>query len=486
MSTPNDVTPTPIRVLNPYYSTFRDLYWTTCRDAYYGEEVIKQRREIYLKPSSGMVIDGMGEGQPGRVAYDNYLSRASFPDYFSDAVETYVGMILEKPPVIELPTSMQYLLEGSTIAGESAVSLLRRIYEKQLTSGRLGLLVEMPVSAVAGKEFYIALYEDISITNWDSSSDWENKDVLRLVDLNESCQVADENGAWHAQLRYRRLMLNGEYQQTLEGAGVDEQPITPVYKGQPATFIPFVFVNSCDLLPMPRKPPLMNLVRLCMSIYRQDADYKHALFMTGQDTLVVIGGLTSDGNGDSTRVGAGAKIDLPVGGDAKYIGVNSQGLTELRKSLEDDKSRAAVLSGKLVTNNKTNQESGESLKVRLAAQTATLKSIAITGAEALQTAFRFIARWMGEDESKVNIKPNLEFAALNLMGDDLVKLMTAKTLGAPISLLSMHKLLQERGLTNLEYQDELDKIKAEPSLATVQASTKAAGIDSQAKPPATA
>ena len=82
-------------------------------------------------------------------------------------------------------------------------------------------------------------------------------------------------------------------------------------------------------------------------MYRQDADYKQALFLQGQDTLVVTGAA----NDGTIRIGAGAHISVPLGADAKFIGVDGSGLEEQRRSLENDYQRASGKGGQLLDTN---------------------------------------------------------------------------------------------------------------------------------------
>ena len=359
---------------------------------------------------------------------------------------------------------MEYLRTKASAENESLLALLRRINEHQLATGRCGLLADSAKIEVPGApQFYISLYDAKSIRNWDESADSNGIDKLELVILDESGPKRNEDYEWTNEERYRVAYMDGSYKTFREVAGNAEDVIEPTVMNQPYPEIPFVFINSKDLLPRPDYPPLMSLARICFAIYRGEADYRQSLFMQGQDTLVVIGG--SD---ETVRIGAGAHINCDQNGDAKFIGVNSTGLAEQRQSLEALNNRAETLSGKLVSTSKTNQESGEALKVRLAAQTATLNQIAKTGAFALETILKIIARALGADEAKVKVTPNLEFADANLMGDDLVKLMTAKGLGAPLSEWSIHALLMERGLTTLDYETEKAKLKGEPPLPTPQ------------------
>ena len=106
-------------------------------------------------------------------------------------------------------------------------------------------------------------------------------------------------------------------------------------------------------------------------------------------------------------------------------------------------------------------ESGEALQMRVAARTATLNSIALTGAFALQSILRIAARWIGANPDEVIVTPNLDFADEQLEGKTLVDFMNAKMLGAPISIESIHKVMQDRGLTDFSLEQELTKIADE-------------------------
>jgi hypothetical protein len=179
--------------------------------------------------------------------------------------------------------------------------------------------------------------------------------------------------------------------------------------------------------------------------------------MQGQDTLVVKGGDTKK----SYRIGAGAAIHVSKDGDAKFIGVNSTGLVEMRQSLENDKTLAQQKSGNLIDTRSKSKESGEAMNTRMGAQTATLHQLAIAGAYGLESLLKIIAQWIGANPDDVKITPNLEFSDDSMRGRDLVDLMTAKTLGAPLSDKSIHKLQQDKGLTKLTYDEEMDALDTE-------------------------
>src|SRR5574337_1294012 len=199
------------------------------------------------------------------------------------------------------------------------------------------------------------------IRNWDSGEADEGNENLNLVILDESGPVRGADFQWENQTKYRVLVLGKTDTNEAEGAvgvyykqGVftnatggsltytEDSMVPPLLRGQPLEQIPFVFVNTKDITSEPDEPPLLGLGRLSLAVYRGEADYRQNLFMQGQDTLVVIGGQSKSGgaeNGEAKplRTGAGSYLEVELGGDAKYIGVNSQGLSEQRQALAADR-----------------------------------------------------------------------------------------------------------------------------------------------------
>lgn len=471
----------------------RKPQWVEMRDFYEGEDQVKSKREEYLPATKGMKLDGMGvtanKPQIGLETYNSYLKRAVFPDYVTEGVEFYVGLLHEKPATVELPSVMEPLRERATKFGESLQNLLRRVNEEQLITGRIGLLLDLPTNPDPKNPMpYIALYIAEAIRNWD---DGENDNIdevnsLNLVVLDESGFQRTPGLEWEAVTRYRVLQMGdldlneaegtATYKQGLfsASAGVpDMDPtrmITPMIRGNALKRIPFVFINTKDIVPNPDRPPLMGLGKKCLTIYRGEADYRQNLFMQGQDTLLIAGDMKNVEEKDPSvlaqsdtpiRTGAGSVIHVEQGGTAEYIGVSGDGLAEQGKALENDKRDAENKAGRLLDNSSGNAESGDALQTRVAAQTATLKSIARTSATGLQMLLRICAEWMGANPEEVKVIPHLDFSEADLAGRDLVDLMTARSLGAPLSLKSIHALQVKRGITEMTYEDETNELETE-------------------------
>lgn len=491
--------------------------WEEMRDLYKGERHVKAKGEKYLPATKSMKLDGMGTtgGRPnlGQEVYDAYRIRAVMPDYVRDAVESYIGMLHKKPPTIELPAALEPLREAATMYGEPLDVLLRRINEEQLVTGRLGLLLDLPPDPdPADPKPDIALYIAEAGRNWDDGQIDNGKADLNLVVLDESGYRRD-GFDWVVITKYRVLDLftpgDTEEQRSkakpvyrsgafeVEGGGtptyVESDMELPMIRGVTMEEIPFVFINSKDITNAPDEPPLMGLARLALAIYRGEADYRQNLFQQGQDTLVITGDykrVSSDPNDinatasdEPLRTGAGSMIHLEQGGTAEYIGIDSQGLAEQRESLENDRKRADAKSGSLAAESASTQESGKAKQTRIAAQTATLKQIALTGAAGLEWLLKAAARWMGADENQVKVTPNLEFGEVTLVPKDIVDAMTARSMGAPLSLESIHQLQADVGLTQFDYQTEKDKVDAERATETPPPGTGAGGNPSAGPAP---
>jgi hypothetical protein len=434
---------------HPEYDT-QILNWNLMRDAYRGQRQTKSKNTLYLPATSGHIADGMHINQPGYKAYQAYLMRARFPNFLREAVQSAVGRMHSHPAKFELPDEMKDIRSSK---GETLSQLLRRINEEQLITGRIGILADIWKNLP-----YLATYSAERITNWDNGSFDILPQVLNFVVLEESEYIRD-GFEWTMKEKYRILRLDGDgYIIT-----IDDSEIRPSRFGRKLGQIPFVIINSCDLVADTDEPPLMDLGELCMTVYRGEADYRQALFMQGQDTLVIVGG-TQDED-ESIRTGAGSRIDVPMNGDAKYIGVESSGLSEQREALIEDRKRAGSMGAQSLDTVSRERESGVSLGIRVAARTADLNQVALTGAAGLEAILKMCAEWMGLSSDGIVVTPNLEFGNSNLTGEDMIAVQTARNLGYPVSAQTLHKMASAKGITELTYDEE--KAEAEKEVNSV-------------------
>jgi hypothetical protein len=467
---------------NPYYIQ-RETDWIMMRDAYGGERYVKDKGEQYLPPTGSQRQDGMGFNQPGWQAYQAYRTRAVYHELVKPSLMAMLGVMHRKPPDVELPAKLDGMRNRATFNGEGLPWLLQKVNEQQMLMGRYGLFLDVASGDVAkaGQLPYIIGYNAETIINWDSSKQGDDKGLrnLELVVLNETDFERRSGLSWIQMMRYRVLALAGSVRDAwpdIAAADGDyvaaevrhtqdvssNEFVKPSLFGKTLGSIPFVFVGPRDLSPEPDLPVLMPLARIALAIYRTEADYRQALYMQGQDTLVVIGQqATSDG---AQRVGAFGTIEVPVNGDAKYIGADSKGLSEMSGSIQNDLKRAAQLGAQLLTERGNEAESGDALNIRVASRTATLTTVAQAGAGGLEQILRHAAVWVGADPDQVHVNPNMDFADDPAQAQDLVYLMTAKGLGLKISDRSIHGWMAKREFTEMSYEEEQAAMDDEPKL----------------------
>lgn len=443
------------------------------RDAYRGSRQVKSKGALYLPPTRAHVLDGWSKGanNPGQIDYDAYKLRARFPNFVREAVQMAIGMMHSQPPIIELPSSMEGI---KTSKGEPLTHLLRKINTEQLITGRVGVMADLPTNPLPGEDTpYLTTYATERIINWDDGRvDQIVPQTLNMVILDETENERISGFEWESKEKYRVLIIGDELNNETRGLyvqGVFEDTLynkaglkAPTWRGRTLQNIPFVFVNSCDITSDVDDPPLLDLGDICMAIYRGEADYRQNLYMQSQDTLVTVAGGFDDT--DKVRVGAGARIDLPQGGDAKYIGVNSNGLAEQREALDRLSSRAGSMGAQTLDTTSRERESGDSLRIRVAARTADMNQIVDAGALALENILKMCAEWMGEDPNDVRVKPNKEFGEMPLTGQSMVEMATARNLGFPISAKTMHDIARKRRMTTRTFEEEIAEAKKEDSM----------------------
>ena len=436
------------------------------RDTYAGSRAVKERANLYLPPTRSMAMDGaLRDVDPGKTAYNAYRTRAVFPDLVGSAARTLTGLAFKDPSVYELPDSMLELLDSATLEGESLETLHRRIVEQTLLYGRFGLALDVPDGE--GLPYFVS-YGARSVINWDDSlpARGRNNPYQFIVTVEETYRRG--TGAdyeWTPLNRYRSFEIrDGVYQTWTEEDGNETTPFAPTYRGRQLDFVPFTIIGAQDLVATPGSIPLLGISNSALSIYCGEADLRQTLHNVGQDTLVLIGvgeDTESDDDQQPVRVGSTAVIKLPPDGDAKYIGVTGGGLTEQRLVLGDDYKLAASEGSRLLENTAAQAESGEALKVRVAAKTTTLTTVALTAAAGLQMGLRQMAVWIGANPEEVVVKANLDFTEDTLNAQDALNLQQAKSLGLPISARTIHTKLRDKDYTDLTFEEEVAEMKLE-------------------------
>jgi hypothetical protein len=469
--------------------------WKKCRDAYEGELHVKELREEYLPPTVGMQQWKTDEEQKQR--YCSYIERAEFPHKMSNMVRVALGILWGKDATIELPKRMKYLINRATYSGQTLQDFMAKVNFEQLLVGRCGFLIDLPSKGPRGvPKPYLCLYTTEYIINWDEGERTaDGYQLLRLVVLDETEEVMGDDFEATEVVKHRVLSLGsvsspapgGVYKngQFLNEAFDESEMRTPTILSSPLPFLPFYFVNSEDTEVTPGPPPYLELALKCFSLYRNSADHEQQLHDQSQETLVIEGGDPDK----KYAIGSGATLTPEAGSKAYWIGINAAGLAEMRAHVANKTNDSDRLGGQMIDTRSLQRESGESLKTRLASQTATLSSVAETCGEAITKALRDLAVALGEDPEEVVVRPNTNFVNPELFAKTLVELMQAKNMGYPITDEDLHRMARERGISTTDFETAMTLLKGEPPaiMATGTPTSNPAGkTPKQLTPPAPA
>ena len=419
--------------------TEREKDWKMINDIKAGERVMKEAKTEYVPK-----LEGQNAEQ-----YKRYIARGSFYNGFARTVQGMTGSILRKPAEVEVPKEMNDYLENITVSNNSFTELSRTVSSEVLSTGRYGLLVDMPISNENNKEKpYIAPYDALNILNWRSDR-IDGKDKLTFLVLREYLEIPNtEDSVFKTdevtQIRVFRLIAIDESGNDEES--VNGQLVVDVYKentnykgkndtrwnfdstyepkkmGKRLTEIPFVFINALDSSPTPSAPPLLDLAFLNVSHWRLTVDHHHGLHFTALPTAWAAGfPVSKEGN---LKIGS---LTAWVSKDNKarcgFLEFSGEGLGAIKKEITDTESQMASMGGRLLREPKKGVEAAETARINQTADSVSLTTIANSISSGLTQALRYVAFWMNYNENKVNVQMNTDFIDTKLSPQDITALL---------------------------------------------------------------
>lgn len=427
--------------------------WRLMRRAERGPTAIKQAGIEYLSMPSGFTV--LPDG--GTIAYDAYRNRSSFPDLLKPTLRGMVGLIHRQEAKItglETGKPLARIWERATRDKLPLESFHRRVTSEIMLMGRYGILVDLPRPGENGELNdeqaipYFVGYSTENIINW---SDERDLFVLDESGFRRETQRTDGSEfIWDYEKQYRVLRLqNGRYQQQVY-LGSEIQSGGPIIYptalgAKPLEEIPFVVVSPRDLGLEIEESPLLGVSRYSIVMYQLDADYRHQLFMSGQETLFISG---IDKQEIPAAIGSSVVIAMPLGAVAQYVGPKGHTIEAHRTAIGDARNEAVASAAQLF-DRQSGQESGEALRLRYAAQTATLVTIAQASAAALERALRHAAVFVGQDPNEIVVTPNLEFVGSDLTPTE-AKALVDMWMGDAISYDTLYDNLQRGRIASQE------------------------------------
>lgn len=411
----------PVQTHHPDYDAHQ-AEWAIMDAALAGEPAIKANSANLPKPSG--MIEAERIDPKNAVLYKNYTERAQYEHWVRDSLRSMMGLVSRLVPEIELPDGLKGMEENATDDGFSLRQLFMRVVRQSVTHGRAPLLVNVDDKG----EPYITAYQAASAINWDLG-DVDGRSDLILTVFMETRKKADADEFSHETVTvYRVLALRDgacvTYVANEDGNVIEDERTLGTVRNGALAYIPVIYCGSTDNGPDVDEVPLLSMARAALKSYQLSADYFTALHQTSHPQPWVAG---LDESADLRVTGPSAAWDLGPNGSCGYLEFQGAGIAAVRTAMDDQKNAALEAGAKVMDVSGT--ESGEARKTRQNDQHATLHSIVVTAAEAIEQALRYAAEWTGRDPEKVKFTVNPEFIIPTIDAQVLAQIQQAVLAG---------------------------------------------------------
>ncbi|MCF5715158.1 DUF4055 domain-containing protein [Pseudomonas tremae] len=447
----------PVQSTNPEYDAHINE-WRMMDDALEGEDAIK-RRECNLPKSSGMVEAEKIDLAGNRYLYDNYLVRAQYDHWVRDSLRSMMGLVSRLIPEIALPAGLKTIEENATADGFSLKQLFVRMVRQTISHGRVPLVVNVDDSGSP----YFSTYTARNAINWDTADQGGRQDLVLAV-FREFRKKGGDRYSHECETVYREFFMQDGVCYTSvrnEGGEIveEERALGTVGSGNRLVrglpYLPVIYGGSTDNSPDVDEIPLLTMARAALKSYQLSADYFTALHQTSHPQPWVAG---LDESVELSVTGPSAAWDLGPKGSCGYLEFQGAGVEAVRKAMADQKGAALEAGAKVMDVSGT--ESGEARKARQNDQHATLHSIVMTVAEAIEQGLRYAAEWKGYRPEEVTFTVKPEFITPMVDAQVLAELQKSVMAGT-ISAVTYWQYLTTGKLPERAYEEEASLISDE-------------------------
>lgn len=438
-------------------------------DCMKGAEQVKSKTTKYLPyPSLDM------NGKPDTFRYNQYIERAVFYNVLGRTLNGLVGQVFIRDPAIEVPDSLNPLVEDAEGNGKTLVQVAKDCVKACMSVGRCGLLADFPTvqpgtisRADAESGNYrpiIKYYSADKIINWRTTV-VGSKEKLSLVVLEEEYVQNDDGYQITKKKQWRVLRLeDGVYTVTIYreelGDTPYEGPLTPVQSGGSTfDFIPFTFVGSENNSPDINEAPMYDLSELNIAHYRNSADYEESVFIVGQPTVVVTGlteAWVKNQLQGTVRVGARGVIPLPIEATASYMQVTE---TTMAKEAMDAKEKQMVALGARLVENREVERTATEADQDASSQSSVLSSVVQNVSAAVTQVLTWAGMFTGNTE-KMEFALNKDFDLMKLTPEERKQLLAEWQAGA-LAWTEFREVLQRGGIATLDDDEAKQLIESE-------------------------
>ena len=229
---------------------------------------------------------------------------------------------------------------------------------------------------------------------------------------------------------------------------IDGSFVSPRVKESATGEIPFVIINTNSVSSTIEKPFLESSADASIKLFQASATYEDTLYWGGQSTLFT---QNFGGKDNPVKVGNGAvNVTTAEHASAHYATAGVDGIEPNKQNVDDLKNDCIALGVDLINQG---VESGVALDTRMSVKTASLKTLAQTGALGLGMVIKMGAIWSGYNADEVVIMPNTSFSNEKYTADDLLKLNAIVQSGG-MAKESFYNILKKQEITSADSYDD--------------------------------
>lgn len=401
--------------------------WVAMQQALDGEREVKSDNSNLPMPS------GMKEAekidQANKYLYTGYKERAQYQQWVADSLRSMMGLVSRQVPEIVLPKAMEGIIDNATDDGFSLQQLYSRVVRQILSKGRAPLVMNIDSNGNP----YFSIYQPENAINW-KLAQVDGRHDLVLAVFREFREKEDGDEYSHETEEVFRVfhLFDGKVTtKVVNDAGVVIEEEVTLGKVGAANeviaglkYLPVIYCGSTNNSPDVDEIPLLTMARAALKDYQLSADYYTSLHYTSHPQPWVSG---LDGDTELSVTGPSAAWDLGQNGSCGYLEFQGKGIEAVRKAMQDQKQSALEAGAKVMD---LGTESGDARRARQDDQQATLHSVAVTAAEAIEQGLRYLAEWMGENPDDVQfiVKPEFLVPTVDAqIAQELLKAVMAGT-----------------------------------------------------------
>lgn len=453
----------------------------------------KSAAVVAMEPDWALVDDLMGGTKAMRVAaatrmprwpletaeaYNARLATATLLPAFTETVATMAGRVFAKPLAVgeDVPTEISgQVLPNVDLEGRNLHAFAADVFEAALSQGMSFILVDFPrvegavtradEKRIGARPYWVQI-KARQVLGWKS----QLVDGLhRLTQFRYREAVSVDDGEFGAQdIEQVRVLEPGrcrlyrkdekkEWQLSDDfPISVTEIPLVPIYTGRTG------FLTAV--------PPLLELAHLNVKHWQSQSD-QDTILHTARVPLLLRKGADAVVNPitqlpEPMQI-SGSLIDVPEGGDLKYVEHTGAAIEAGQASLEALEDQMKTAGAKLLTKTVLSLSESQSADEQ-AKEVSQLAAMAEALTDGLDQALVFTAQWMGitGEAGHIALGADLSDGAPSVQGaETLLKAEAAGVVSKPTAFAG----LKRAGLvaSDIEWQDEQARINEQPPAPAV-------------------